>query len=401
MTPQPWKISLSDLDYDEREERAILEVIRSRWLTMGPRTAEFEQRAAEYLGVRHAVAVANCTCALEIAYRIVWHFAPPSANPVVLLPTMTFVATANAVLASGLKPILLDSSSPEKPWLSLEQTRRALEEFRPVAVCAMHYAGVDAGAEVLRQEAERTGAWLVEDAAHAIGGRCFTSPRALGTVGHIGCYSFFSNKNLATGEGGLLVTEDEEVARVARLMRSHGLSAGTSERHWARTTDYDVLCFGHNYRPTEMMAALASVQLAKLETSNARRRQLLLHYRKELKAEAVEFVGPSAASGLMDRSAAHLAVAVFRSREQRDAVRCALHRAGVQTSHHYRPIHCFTYYRAAIERGDVISLPCPHAEAFAERALTLPLHPRLDEDQVSEICSLIRTAMATTRKNPT
>ncbi len=385
-----WRIPLCDLEYDEAEEQAVLEVLRSKWLTMGPRTSEFEERFAAYLGVRHVVAVANCTAALELAFKIAFQNAPPKRRTIVL-PTMTFVATVNAAVAAGLKPILIDSRDLDDPRMDPATALEACSEYGSGGLCIVHYAGVDAGAEELMNAAQAAGISLIEDAAHAIGG-VTASGRKLGTLGRMGCFSFFSNKNLATGEGGALVTDDDDVARAARLLRSHGLTSGTSERHFVRVGGYDVLEFGHNYRWTEIGAALGVVQLEKLDQMNARRRNLLARYAKNLEGvTGVKIL--FAYQPVLSQSAAHLCVALFSTRALRDRVRDELHEHGVQTSHHYRPVHTFRAYREAIDSGTIVALPCPNAEKFSETALTLPLYPGLPESAVDEICDLIRRAM--------
>jgi dTDP-4-amino-4,6-dideoxygalactose transaminase len=386
-----WRIPLCDLSYDEREEHAVADVIRSRWLTMGPRTAEFESRLADYLGVRHAVAVANCTAALELAFRIVCQVAP-QAPPLVPMPTLTFVATANAAAAAGLMPVLVDSSSPTDPRISLSQVEEFLAHHQVRCLCTMHYAGFDAGSEALRALADRHGVLLVEDAAHAIGGRS-AGGQKLGAIGHIGCFSFFSNKNLATGEGGALVTNDDDIAHLARLLRSHGMTSGTTERHYARTGGYDVLAVGHNMRWNELAAALGIVQLAKLEAGNERRRALYRRYAANL-ADATGVAVLLDDDALVCASAAHICVAVFASPQLRAAARAALHAAGIQTSHHYQPIHTFTAWRDALHSGAAKAMPCPNAEQFASRSLTLPLFPALTESAVDEICDVIRAVVA-------
>jgi len=389
-----WRIPLAELDYDEKEELAVLNVLRSRWLTLGPRVSEFEHRVAEYLGVRHAVAVANCTCALELAFRAVNQLSTENSEsaPYVLVPSMTFVATANAVLAAEMIPVLADSRGPEMPWISLEQVEAFLQNHRARAVCIMHYAGFDAGCDKAREIVDRYGAWLIEDAAHAIGGKT-DAGKPLGTRGDIACFSFFSNKNLATGEGGLLATNRDDVAQLARLMRSHGLTSGTTERHFSRTTGYDVVSFGHNFRCTEIVAALGLSQLEKLDRGNEHRREVYRRYMSKLAGISGVSILPPPPDASLERSAAHICVALFSSSKQRDSVKKALHDAGVQTSHHYTPIHKFTFYKEQISRGRVIALPAVNAETFSARALTLPLFPGLSPEAVDEICSIVAQAV--------
>jgi dTDP-4-amino-4,6-dideoxygalactose transaminase len=415
--PSAWRIPLCDLDYDEREEQAVVEVIRSRWLTMGPRTEEFEARAAAYLGTRHAVAVANGTCALELAFAFVLrrfreeggHGHIPAwgiENPYILVPDVTFVATAGAVLAAGAEPALLDIERHDRPFMSAGGTAALADSLgaSAAAACAVHYAGYDALSEGLGAVVAERSLMLIEDAAHAMGA---TAPdgRKLGTLGLAGCFSFFSNKNLATGEGGLIATNDDDLAGFARLARSHGMTAVTYDRHARGARGYDVVLAGHNFRCTEITAALGLVQLEKLDAGNERRRALTRHYRDLLQGAgglAPVFTDDAAIA----RSACHLMPVLFESGAARDRARDALAAAGIQTSHHYPPLHSLTHYRsllaASCGTGDpdspreraLLAAGWPAAEDYAARMLTLPLYPSLREEDVAEICAVAGAAAA-------
>lgn len=388
-----WRIPLSDLNYDEAEEQAVAEVLRSRWLSMGPRTEEFEARMAQYLGVRHAIAVANGTCALELACLRALDGAAlrknaAHARAVALVPDVTFVATANAALAAGASVELVDIATPSKPVLSLEATRRQLGHFAEQGVRLMilpvHYAGFDAGVDQLCEVAKDFGAVVVEDAAHAIGGRS-RSGKMLGACGDLGCFSFFANKNLATGEGGLVATDDDDAAAEIRLLRSHGMTSLTWKRHSTRSHGYDVLAAGHNYRITEITAALGLVQLGKLEQGNSRRRRLYkLYCRAFAEQERLEIPFARDGDDVLDRSSCHIFPLLCRTTALRDRVRAALTEAGVQTSHHYPPLHSFTFYGAG-------ATPPRHgfSREFAEREITLPLHPGLTDAQLEEIVHVV------------
>lgn len=397
-----WRIPLCDLNYDINEERAVIEVLRSKWLTMGPKTEEFEAQAAEYLGVKHAIAVANCTCALEMAYQFA--FTAGSTLPdgterrrsaqgrrrgVVLAPDITFVATANAAIASGGIPEFVDVLAPDVPFMSLASASEALLRRKGVvcAVAVMHYAGFDSNAQDFLQLAQRHDVLLVEDAAHAMGGFS-SSGRRLGTIGDIGCFSFFSNKNMATGEGGLVVTNRDDAAQALRLMRSHGMTTLTYERHASKRHGYDVLAAGHNFRCTEIAAAIALEQLKKLDAANERRRQLYHAYAEQLDGLEQAMLLFANTGNRIKQGACHILPLLCRTSELRDKVRAALDEAEIQTSHHYPPLHSFTFYRKMRSGESFIN-----AIAFSSRQITLPLHPGLQEQQVSEICGVIKKAL--------
>ncbi|PKO20015.1 DegT/DnrJ/EryC1/StrS aminotransferase [candidate division BRC1 bacterium HGW-BRC1-1] len=390
-----WRIPLSDLNYGPEEERAVTDVLRSRWLTMGPRTEEFEARFAEYTGARHAVAVANCTCGLELVYA--WAMCRaveergvcPHDPPVFLVPDITFTATANAALVSGGRAVLVDIENADRPFLSMESCVRELRRQRGkvAAISLMHYGGTDAGAEAFRDLARREGVLLIEDAAHAAGGFS-QSGRHLGTIGEAGVFSFFSNKNLATGEGGMVVTDDADLASALRRARSHGMTALTYERHAAKRHGYDVMSAGHNYRCTEITAALGIAQLAKLDAGNARRRELLRLYRDTL-AGTSRVVMAMASDEELNRSAGHIAPLICESEKLRDAIRAACDAQGIQTSHHYTPLHEFTSFAQIREACDEPPVHLPHAEKFARREITMPLWPGMTDEQVAEICTVV------------
>ncbi|MCX7718320.1 MAG: DegT/DnrJ/EryC1/StrS family aminotransferase [Candidatus Sumerlaeaceae bacterium] len=414
--PQPaaWRIPLCDLNYDSREEEAVLAVLRSRWLTMGPRTEEFEARVADYLGVRHAVAVASGTCALELAYAFALrrfreqggHGHIPAwgiENPYILVPDVTFVATAAAVLAAGAEPALVDIERHDRPLLSAAGTAALAASLgaAAAAVCAVHYAGYDALSDGLDAVVADQRLMLIEDAAHAMGATA-SDGRKLGTLGLAGCFSFFSNKNLATGEGGLIATNDGDLAGFARLARSHGMTAATYDRHARGAQGYDVVLAGHNYRCTEITAALGLVQLDKLDAANERRRALSRLYRDTLKGTGIAPVFSD--DEAIARSACHIMPVLFESGAARDRARDALTAAGIQTSHHYPPIHTFSHYRAMLAASCATGEPdsprerallaagWPAAEDFSTRTLTLPLYPALREEQVAEICAVAADA---------
>lgn len=423
-----WRIPLSDLDYDESEQEAVAGVLRSRWLSMGPRTEEFEARVAEYLQVRHAIAVANGTCALEMACQVLIDRAREgerpdagAAAPEVLVPDLTFVATANAALFSGARVRFADLESLTEPILRTEDAARFAEPGRIPGVsrivAPVHYAGFDARSDEVAALARSCGARVVEDAAHAIGGRS-RSGRFLGTTGDVGCFSFFANKNLATGEGGLVVTQDDALAERLRLLRSHGMTSLTWKRHSTRGHGYDVLRPGHNYRITEITAALALVQLAKLEAGNARRRRLYRLYRDAFRMSERLRVPFGDEDEAIERSSCHIFPLLCASPALRDRVRASLNEAGIQTSHHYPPVHTFSFYRelAAREGGstagedpapetlgqefpspDVIRrerFPFPAAVHYAAREITLPLHPGLKEVELEEVVSIVLRTVA-------
>jgi dTDP-4-amino-4,6-dideoxygalactose transaminase len=274
-----WQVPLMDVNLGPEEIGAVSAVLKSGWLSMGLQTRRFEEEFARFLGVPHALAVANGTVALHLAC-LAMGLGPGDE---VLCPALTFVATANAVLYTGARPVFVDIGGPENLNMSAADAARKVTP-RTKAMMVMHYAGYPCDMNGLIALAREHRLKIVEDAAHAPGGvyQSGEGAKPLGTLGEVGCFSFFANKNMTTGEGGMVVTRDPEVAAQMRLARSHGMSSLTWDRHQGHSLSYDVSMLGYNYRIDEMRAVLGLVQLAKLPEANSRRRELTRLYREKL-----------------------------------------------------------------------------------------------------------------------
>jgi dTDP-4-amino-4,6-dideoxygalactose transaminase len=350
--------------FDEAEVEAVAEVVRSAWLTMGPRTAAFEEAFAELCGTRHAVMVSSCTAALHLAFAAL--DIGPGDEVVV-----TFLATTNAVGYTGATPVFADIVSLERPVMDPEAVA-ALIGPRTKAICAMHYGGWMGDIAQLRGLADRHGIALVEDAAHAPGAFCDAGRS--GAIGDVSCFSFFSNKNLVTGEGGMITTDDDDTAQRVRLLRAHGMTATSWDRQRGHASGYDVIERGYNYRPSELEAALGLVQLGKLEAMTADRRRLVSTYREAL-ADRPELVIPFA--GEDEGSACHILPIVAPSPEARDEIRQRAASDEVQTSVHYSPVHLFTIFAP--------QEPLELTESYALREVTVPLFPAMSDDDVERV----------------
>lgn len=376
-----WRIPLSDLFYDSREEEAALRVIRSGWLSMGPEVAALEEEFAAFVGTRHAFAVSSCTAALHLALLA----GGVEPGDEVIQPAVNFVAAANMTVAVGARPVFADVAGLTEPTIDPDAVASAVTA-RTRAVVAMHYGGHLCRMAELVALCRGRGLLLVEDAPHAIGAR-FDDPRgrppdgrAAGAMGDVACFSFFSNKNLATGEGGMVVTDRDDIADRIRLLRSHGMTTLTWDRHRGHAAGYDVAVPGYNYRFDETRAAIARVQLAKLPAGNALRLGRVAAYREHLSAVdgiAIPFAERD------EQSAHHLMVVVFEDQGRRDRVREALTEARVQTSLHYPCAADFTAFGGSAGAG------LPTSREFAARALTLPLYPGLPLDEVRFVCDRI------------
>jgi len=376
-----WRVPLSDIDFGAEEEEAVLQVVKSRWLTMGAVTREFEDEFAAYVGARHAIAVTNATAALHLACVA----AGLGPGDEAVLPALTFVATANAVRYAGAVPVFADITGENDLNISPQAIESCITP-RTRAILVVHYGGYACDMPAILTLAERYGLTVIEDAAHAIGSEL--GGRMLGTWGKIGCFSFFSNKNMTTAEGGMLVTNDDATAERLRLLRSHGMTSLTWDRHRGHAWSYDVVDLGYNYRIDEIRSALGRVQLRKLPRNNHLRRSKTDLYRRLLAEHCPEVVVPF--EGHAGSSACHLMPVLLPADAPREAFMEAMKAQGIQTSIHYPPIHHFSAYRDLNLPG---TLDLPLTELAAAREVTLPLYPTLDDDALRLVVTAAQASL--------
>jgi dTDP-4-amino-4,6-dideoxygalactose transaminase len=368
-----WRVPLADLDYGEAEEQAVLDVLRRRWLTMGKVTQEFEEKFAQFVGAKYAFAVSNATVALHMAC-LALGIGPGDE---VIVPSLTFVATANSVLYTGARARFADILGEDDLNISPDDIERQITQ-RTKAISVVHYGGYPCRMEAICQIAARYGLALIEDAAHAPG--AYLNGCHLGTWGDVGCFSFFSNKNLSTGEGGMLVTNRDDVADKVRLLRSHGMTSLTWDRHRGHAYTYDVVELGYNYRIDEIHSALGLVQLGKLVVNNARRKVITEQYWEELAHTGVGFPFRDG----VGQPAYHIFPILLPERIDRQKFIDAMRLEGIQTSIHYPPVHKFSYYRQLYP-----DVSLPFTEGVAGKEVTLPLYPGMSEDQVKLVIGAV------------
>jgi len=374
-----WQIPLSDIDFGPKERNSVNEVLKSKWLTMGSVTQDFEQTFAAYVGAKHAVAVTNATAALHLACVV----AGLGPGDEAIVPSLTLVATANAVRYTGATPVFADIVGEQDLDISYRSIEKAITE-RTKAILVMHYGGYACEMSSIMELAQKHNLWVIEDAAHAIGSEL--EGRKLGTWGHIGCFSFFSNKNMTTGEGGMIVTDDDKCAERLRLLRSHGMTTLTWDRHKGHAWSYDVVDLGYNYRIDEIRAALGLVQLRKLELNNERRRHLTQVYRDALQELAPQVIVPFGQHKGV--SAAHLLPVLLRPGASKPSFMESMKAHSIQTSFHYPPIHTFTAYQMNLDHNSL-----PITDAVAEREVPLPLYPTLHEKDVLTVARAVAESL--------
>jgi dTDP-4-amino-4,6-dideoxygalactose transaminase len=366
-----WEVPLSDVVISESDLAAVVEAYRSGWLSVGPRTAAFEEAFAKYAGTRFAVAVSSGTAALHLMCLA----AGLGPGDEVIVPSLTFVATVNAIRYTGATPVFADIAGELEPWLS-PAACEALIGPRTRAIMHMPYGGHPGEVGALSVLAERHGITLVLDAAHAVGARI--DGRPVGSVGAAAAYSFFANKNLAIGEGGMVTTDDEALALQVRRLRSHGMTAVSWDQARGHAFGYDVVALGYNYRLDEPRAALGLARLARLDAENASRATLDARYRAGLDGIVGCALGPT--DGV--ERAHHIFTVVLPPEVDREAFRRALAERRVQSSVHYPPAH-----RMSIHGDQPAELPA--TDDYAARTVTLPLFAHMTERQQELVLSAV------------
>jgi dTDP-4-amino-4,6-dideoxygalactose transaminase len=358
------KVPLASPRLLESELREVTDAYRSGWLCMGPRTAELEASMRDYTGAGHAIAVSSCSAALHISCLA----AGLGPGDTAIVPSLAFAATANAIAIAGATPHFAEIAALERPWLSAEAAEAAIEPSTR-AIVAMSYGGHPGEVAALADLAESRGLALIEDAAHASGS--WQDGRHVGTFGLAGALSFSASKNLGIGEGGMLLSDDEEVAHRARALRWHGISASTWERRCAAAPEYTVEEVGLNYRIDDPRAALVNARLRRLDEDNRQRAEIDAAYRAAFAdAEGFVVVDPPPAG---ERSSHCVFAIVLDEDVDRVAFRERLSARGVETSIHFPPLHRSPAYG--------VSAVLPLTEAFTARAVSLPIFPHMAEWQ--------------------
>ncbi len=373
-----YKIPLFDLNFDQREENAVLEVLRSKWISTGPKAAEFEARFAKMLNVNHALTTSNCTVSLHMALKLLGI----QAGDEVICPSLTFVATANAILYVNAKPVFADIKSLEDLTIDPEDIIRKITT-KTKAIIVMHYGGFACDMEKIMQIAEKYNLFVIEDACH--GPLSEFQGKKLGTLGNIGCFSFFSNKNISTGEGGMIVTNDDEMFNRSRLMRSHGMTTMSYDRAKGHSTKYDVVEFGYNYRMDDLRAALGLVQLDKIEEDLEKRAEIRKNFVEQL-SEIPEIIVPF--RDYREFSSNYIFPIVLKesNAEHRDSVREKLGEKGIQTSVHYPAVHRFSVYQQYYTK-------LPMTDQAANCEITLPMYSKLTTSDVDEIVNALKMVL--------
>lgn len=363
---------------DDADIQSVVDVLRSDWLTTGPKVPEFEHAFAKAIHAGHAVAVSNGTAALHCAVSAI-NIGPGDE---VIVPTMTFAATANCVVYCGGTPVFADVL-PSNLLIDPAEVEAKLTA-RTAAVIAVDYAGHPCNYDKLKEITDRRGIRLIADACHSLGASY--KGQFVGSLADLSVFSFHPVKHLTTGEGGMIVCEDEDLAEKMRIFRNHGITSSHGEREEEGTWFYEMVGLGWNYRITDFQCALGVSQLRKLSDWVVRRREIARQY-DEAFAEV-----PGIEPLQVDDDVAHayhLYVVRIEPNDHRDRRSAfnALRNRGILVNVHYVPVHLHPYYRKRFGTGKSM---CPVAETAYEQILSLPIFPRMTDEDVERVIRACR-----------
>jgi dTDP-4-amino-4,6-dideoxygalactose transaminase len=358
----------------EEEKKALNAVIDSGWITNGEQVISFERQFSELHSFKESVAVSSCTAGLHLCLAAlgVGH------GDHVLVPSLTFVATVNAILYVGATPVFVDIESLVSPHISLSDAQQKITKQVKAAI-VMDYSGYSINMLEWRKFADRHNLFLIEDAAHAPG------LDGVAQYADASAFSFFGNKNMSTGEGGMVTAPNPEIISKVRSMRSHGMTTSTLDRHKGHAFEYDVTMLGYNYRMDEIRAALGICQLKKLPKWNEKRRELVNLYRELINKFCPQISVPYNPS---HTTVAHLFPVLLPNAQLRHQVMTDLRESKIQSSIHYLPVHHFSYYKKSFPE-----IRLPITEDYCSRVLTLPLYPALDKSDLEKIVFSLRNSL--------
>jgi perosamine synthetase len=365
---------------DDDDIAAVVEVLRSDWLTTGPKVEEFERALASFTGAAHAVAISNGTAALHAAMAALGI----GPGDEVIVPAITFVASSNCVVYQGGTPVFADVDAATLLINPAGAERKITP--RTKAIVAVDYAGQPCDYETLRAIAQKHKIALVSDACHALGGAY--RGQSVGALADLSTFSLHPVKPITCGEGGAITTNDPALARAMRIFRSHGISTDFRQREKQGSWAYEMVSLGYNYRLPDIQCALAASQLRKLPAWVIRRQEIASRY-------DTAFAGHPRFQPLETRAdvshAYHIYVIRLVEGVDRAATFQALRKANIGVNVHYAPVHLHPFYRTHLGTGPGL---CPVAEQAAEQILTLPIFPRMSDADVEDVIAAVLAVLA-------
>ena len=365
-----YKIPLFKLNFGEEEIEAVTETIRSKWISTGPKCEELEQMFVEMFQVKYAISVSNCTDALHLAMIV----NEVGSGDEVICPSLTFAASVNCIRYVGATPVFCDIEGKDNMNISPSEIEKLITP-KTKAVVVVHMAGFPADMDAIMDIAKKHDLKVIEDSCHAPLSEY--KGHKLGTIGSMGCFSFFSNKNISTGEGGMIITNDEDIAKRCRLLRSHGMTTMSYQRAKGHATSYDILDLGHNFRLDDIRASIGVVQLRKLKDDLILRQKVRKMYVEHL-SPIEQVIVPFTSNTEFVSNYIMPIVLEDSTIEKRDTLRDFLHSKGIQTSNHYPAIHKFSIYKN-------YPAELPLTEYVCDNEITLPMYAALSEEDIKYI----------------
>ncbi|WP_346712890.1 DegT/DnrJ/EryC1/StrS family aminotransferase [Mediterranea massiliensis] len=373
-----YNIPLFNLNFDEREAKAAYDTIKSGWISTGPKCEQLEQMFVDMFKVNYAVSVTNCTDALHLCCLV----CGIGAGDEVLCPSLTFAASANCIRYVGATPVFCDIVGPEHINIDPVDIERKITS-KTKAIVVVHMAGFPAKMDEIMAIARKYNLKVIEDACH--GPLSEYKGKKLGTIGDCAAFSFFSNKNISTGEGGMFISNNKELADKARLLRSHGMTTMSYQRASGHATAYDIVELGYNYRLDDIRASIAIEQLKKLSEDLNKRLRVRERYVEGL-SSIKDVIVPFKDNTEFVSNYIMPVVLLNSTREKRDRVRDAMHAAGIQTSVHYPSIHRFSTYKN-------LKTVLPKTEYVSDNEITLPMYAALTNEQIDYIIETLKGAL--------
>jgi UDP-4-amino-4,6-dideoxy-N-acetyl-beta-L-altrosamine transaminase len=366
-------------DIDEEDINAVVEVLKSDWITTGPKVEEFEKRIADYVGAKYAVAVNSGTSALDIS---VGSLELPEGSEVITTP-FTFIASSNCLLYNNCKPVFTDIN-PKTYNIDPEQIKKKITE-KTRAVLYVDYAGQPCDIDEIKEIAKKHGLRLIEDAAHAIGAEY--KGKRVGSFADVTEFSFHPVKHMTTGEGGAITTNNEEFYEKLKMLRNHGMDRSVKERFGPNAGyRYDVKMLGKNYRITDFQCALGLSQLKKLDGILKRREEIVKKYNEEFSKIpdiTVPYVKPDV------RNAWHLYTILLDKKIDRDKFFTLMRSKGIGVNVHYIPAYNFSYY----EKFGIKAEEFPNTNEIFSRIITLPLYPTMTKENIDAVVEAVKESI--------
>ena len=373
-----YSIPLFDVNFDDKEAQAAYDTIKSKWVSAGIKCELLEKEFCEKWNVKHALAVSNCTVALHMACIL----AGFKAGDEVLCPSLTFAASANCIRYVGAKPVFCDLVGLDDMTISPEEIEKKITN-KTKGIVVVHFAGFPCDMDTIMDIAKRHNLKVIEDACH--GPLSEYKGKKLGTIGDFGCFSFFSNKNISTGEGGMLITNNDEYAERGRLIRSHGMTTMSFQRATGHATSYDIVDLGYNFRFDDIRASIALEQLKKLPKDYERRAEIRENYIKDLLG-CDKIIIPFKNNKEYVSNYIMPVILKDSNQEYRNLIRKKLADKGIQTSVHYPAIHLFSIFKEN-------SQSLPITEYISDNEITLPMYANLSDAQIDFICQTLKESI--------